>query len=270
MRHVVNFSFGESSWATAKIVVQKYGAENVILLFADVRNEDEDTYAWGEAAAANVGARLVRIADGRTPWDVFFDEGMMGSTRADLCSRILKRELLDKWYIENCDPSDVTRYIGLNSEEADRFCRWDAKGKRWRGALHSFAERGWLVRAPLCERGTMLSAGEVSAWREREGLWQQRLYREGFPHANCGGECVKQGQTGWLHLLKMRPAAFAKNEANEQEFRRRTGKDVAILRDRSGGTTKPLTLKELRERHEAGREMPLFDWGGCSCFSGSE
>lgn len=61
MKHVVNFSFGESSWATGKLVVERYGAENTVLLFADTLIEDEDTYAWGKAAAENIGAPLVRV-----------------------------------------------------------------------------------------------------------------------------------------------------------------------------------------------------------------
>jgi len=43
---------------------------------------------------------------------------------------------------------------------------------------------------------------------------------------------------------------------------------VAILRDRRGGTTRPMTLREFRERIQA--QPDLFDadeWGGCGCFT---
>lgn len=46
------------------------------------------------------------------------------------------------------------------------------------------------------------------------------------------------------------------------------GKDVSILRDRTGGTTKPLTLAALRQRiEEQPDQLDLFDEGGCGCFT---
>jgi hypothetical protein len=45
------------------------------------------------------------------------------------------------------------------------------------------------------------------------------------------------------------------------------GKDVAILRDRRGGQSRPLTLRAFRERLES--DPKLFDAddeGACGCF----
>ncbi len=46
--------------------------------------------------------------------------------------------------------------------------------------------------------------------------------------------------------------------------------DVAILRDRTGGVTRPLTLAELEERIKADPQKEFDDWGGCGCFAGGE
>jgi hypothetical protein len=86
--------------------------------------------------------------------------------------------------------------------------------------------------------------------RER-GLEPSESYDEGFAHDNCGGFCIKQGQRGFINLLAKRPGNYRYHEDKEQEFREMVGKDVSILRDRTGGTTKPLTLRVLRERIEA-------------------
>lgn len=60
---------------------------------------------------------------------------------------------------------------------------------------------------------------------------------------------------------------FAHEEAQEQAFRDETGKDVAILRDRRGGTTKPLTLTALRHRIDGAPEtVDMDDLGGCGCM----
>lgn len=58
MKHVVMFSGGAGSWATAKRVVERHGAADVVLLFADTMMEDEDLYRFIGEAASNVGAPL--------------------------------------------------------------------------------------------------------------------------------------------------------------------------------------------------------------------
>lgn len=46
MQHVVMYSGGIGSWAAAKQVVQQAGAENMVLLWADTKIEDEDLYRF--------------------------------------------------------------------------------------------------------------------------------------------------------------------------------------------------------------------------------
>lgn len=255
--HVVMFSGGIGSWAAAKRVVERHGTEGVVLLFADTLMEDEDTYRFLDEAAANVGARMVTIMDGRTPWEVFFDEGMMGNNRADLCSRILKRQLLDKWRVENCDPETATNYVGIDWTEKHRI-------ERLRKVMTP-----WRFEAPMCD-APLMTKQQMHEWAEREGLNMQRLYRMGMPHANCGGFCIKAGIAHFTRLLQVMPERYRFHEEQEQAFRKQAGKDVSILRDRRGGTRKPLTLKALRERIESdGQQCLTFDesleWGGCGC-----
>jgi len=268
MRHVVNLSYGIGSWAAAKLVVQRYGPQDVTLLFCDTKYEDEDTYRWGEAAAKNVGAELVVIADGRDPWEVFRDEKLVGNSRMDPCSKILKRQLSNNWRSVHCDPADTVVYCGIHWSESDRWENFDKKRNKWTGFKHRMAELGWKAEAPLCTYKPLLPYEELHAWAEREGLWKQKLYQEGFPHANCGGRCVKQGQAGWKLLLEKRRESYLEVERQEQEMRAFLGKDVAIMRDRGNGQTRPLTLLEFREKTEAGWSCDLFDFGGCGCFSG--
>lgn len=254
MFHVVMFSSGIGSWAAGKLVAQQEGTEKLILLNADTKQEDEDTYAWGEAAAKNIGVELTTIADGRDVWQVFFDERYLGNTRVDPCSRILKRELCRKWVENKFKPEQCLLYVGIHIAEKDRM------------PAIQFNWQPYEVRAPLCEP-PLMGYQELHAWAEREGLWKQRLYQLGFPHANCGGFCVKAGQAHFKRLLETMPERYAYHERREQELREFLGKDVSILRDRRGGMTKPLTLKAFRERIEAGKTCDLFDWGGCSCFA---
>jgi hypothetical protein len=255
VKHIVMFSGGICSWAAAKRVAERHGTADMVLLFADTKIEDEDTYRFLREAAANVGVPLTVVADGRTPWEVFRDVKFLGNSRADPCSRVLKREVLDAWMDANCSVDTDIRYVGIHWSEMDRYERVKAR------------LAPWDVQAPMCE-SPFMGIQEMHRWAEREGLRQQRLYTYGMPHANCGGGCVKAGQGHFALLLEKAPARFAEWEANEQTLRDQLG-DVSILTDRSGGGGKRvLTLRQLRERIEAQGDYDQYDFGGCGCFTG--
>lgn len=247
------FSGGIGSWAAAKRVTERHGVSDMVLLFTDTRIEDADTYRFLDEAADNVGAPLVKIADGRTPWELFSDEGFLGNTRVDLCSRVLKRELADRWLKERYAPDEVVVYVGIDWTEMHRYERLAPR------------KLPYVYEAPLCEP-PYLTKDHLHDWAEREGLEQQRLYRMGMPHANCGGGCVKMGQGGFARLYFADPCRFGEWEDNEERLREQLG-NVAILRDRRGGKTKPLPLRALRARlDDTGGQIDLLDIGGCGCF----
>lgn len=274
MNHVVMFSGGVGSWAAAKRVAERHGADDLTLLFTDTLIEDEDTYRFLREAAANVGGTLVEIADGRTPWEVFRDARFLGNTRVARCSHDLKQKVADRWLTKNCDPAATVCYVGIDWTEEHRFSGspgWDEATPEERreqkmkpGLRRIMAEKGWRYEAPLCEP-PYLAKEQVHEMADREGLEKQRLYRLGMPHANCGGGCVKMGQGGFARLYMQWPERFAEWERNEEALRAELG-NVAILRDRRGKRTRPLPLRALRERLEAGAECDLFDIGGCGCF----
>jgi len=251
VRSLVLFSGGIGSWAAARRLVDD--GEEVDLLFTDTRIEDEDVYRFISDAAKDLGVPLHRLADGRTPWELFNDEKLIGNTRADLCSRVLKRELSRKWIDERW-PDGTTVAMGIDWSEAHRFER---ARPRW--------EPHTLI-APLTQPPYM-SKLEMIAWAQGRGLDPPRTYAMGFAHANCGGFCVKQGQGAFITLLEQIPERYAEHEKAEEAFRVNVGKDVAILRDRRGGTTLPFTLRQLRERYETQPEqLDLLDMGGCGCM----
>lgn len=256
MKRVVMFSGGVGSWAAAKRVSEKHGTDDLVLLFSDTKTEHLDTYRFLREAAANVGGRLVEIADGRNIWQVFRDERFLGNSRVDPCSRILKRELCDKWMAANCEPSETVVYVGIDWSEQHRYTRLAARRLPWR------------YEAPLCDP-PYLTKQQLHQWAESEGLRKQELYLRGMPHANCGGGCVKMGHGGFARLLSAAPETYAEWEREEQGLRDMLG-DVSILKDRVGGETRPLTLRALRERLEDGQQCDMFDIGGCGCFAGDE
>lgn len=280
MRCVVFFSGGVMSWAAAKKAVSKYGAENTTLLFTDTLVEDPDLYRFLEEAAANVGAPLVKIAEGRTPWQVFNDVKMIGNSMKDPCSKILKREIGLKWLQENCDPENTVLVFGIHWEEMHRLeglKKSKKTGKMVRtGVRPRYEALGFPhVEAPMCEKPWMTDAA-IKSWCRMEGMNLPRLYDLGFSHNNCGGFCIKAGEGHFVNLLTKLPAVFQVNEDEEEAFNdRRPGRKrqtVLAPQVRNPDTNElkrqPISLRDFREKfmREGVKNMDLFDDGGCGCF----
>lgn len=253
--HVVMWSGGITSWATARHVIAEHGTASTTLLFADTLIEDEDLYTFNEQASKLLGVPITRVADGRTPWQVFEDKRWMGNTRIAQCSHALKQKPCRDWLVEHTDPADTVLYVGIDWTETHRL---PAIVDGW---------KPWTVQAPLTAP-PYRDKTELLAEARAAGLLLPRLYRLGWSHNNCGGACVKGGQAQWARLLEVFPDRYARAEAAETKMRRLLGKDVSILRDRTGGTTTPLTLTALRTRIEQQPDqLDLFDEGGCGCFT---
>lgn len=251
----VQVSGGAASYVACKLALEQFDPERVALVFADTRDEDEDLYRFLFDIERRLNQSITRISDGRTLWDVFDDEGMIGNSRVDPCSRILKRELLDNWRRANAPESAVI--IGFEANEPHRLERTQSRMSPV------------IVRAPLIERGIFKEQARLIV--ARDGLKLPRLYEMGFPHNNCGGFCVKAGHATFGLLLDFFPDRYAEHERREEMFRQRSGKNVAVMRDRRGAQTSPLTMREFRERRH--RSPQLIDWhdfGGCDCMSEPE
>jgi hypothetical protein len=255
------WSGGITSWATARHVIATHGTANTVLLFADTNAEDEDLHRFNREASAQLGLDLIRVADPkeRTPWQVFDDKQWIGNTRIAQCSHALKQDPCRIWLQANTDPASTILYVGIDWTEEHRIP----------AIVNGWAP--WPVEFPLTQP-PYRDKHNLFAEAEALGIRRPRLYNLGFEHNNCGGACVKGGQAQWLRLLEVFPDRYAKAETFEIRMRVKLGKDVSILRDRTGGTTKPLTLAALRARAEQERvDQPSLldfdDWGGCGCFT---
>ena len=254
VKHLIQFSTGAASAEVAWRVVAEHGAADVVLLTADTLKEDPDNWRFAREVAERLGCEWVVLTDGRTPMQVGRDRKCVPSNRMAVCSQILKRELLDAWRAEHCDPADTIVYLGYDWTEMNRV---EAAAKHW---------APWTVRCPLTEPPLLWKQQILDLFRAR-GIEPPRLYGYGFAHANCGGACVRGGQAQWQVLLRVNRTRYLEWEAEEETSRAELGKDVSILRDRTGGATVPLPLRAFRERIE--RQPSLFDaddWGACGCL----
>jgi hypothetical protein len=265
VKHIVNFSGGDCSFWAADRVIKKYGRENTVLLFADTLVEDDDLYAFNDKAEDILGVKITRVCHGLTPWELFRKQGLIANNRFPICSIYLKREKLDEWMLQNFEMvmaqsnfvmENATLHIGFDWTEEHR--------------LKSIRDekKGWQIEAPM-QWEPIWDKCKMRREAEALGLPEQKLYKLGFPHNNCGGRCVRAGISHWVHLLRVLPERFIEWELEEQytmeDFRRRGIEPLTILKDRRGGETKNLSLRDLRLRVEAGEKFRSDDWGGCGC-----
>lgn len=305
-RIIAKLSGGEGSWLAARTYIDRHAPERFEVLFTDTLIEDQDTYRFLIAGAAHLFgitlppgflpkiadfpawedrplykayvltlAARVRdlmpdfhwIADGRDPFDVYEHERFLGNSRADPCSKILKRNLGDRWLRENCDPAETIVIVGIDDTERARF--EGSERLSTRGLRAQMADAGWRFEAPLIDHPVM--PWLIRPIVDGAGLWQQRLSVWAFSHSNCGGHCCKGGQVHWKLMLGTFPERYAYAERREQELRAVLG-DVSMMTDRrkQPGDTKtikrPLTLTQLRDRVLTAEEAAEVT--RCACMSG--
>ena len=267
--YVMSYSGGVTSWAAAKLLVDAHGPGRVTLLFADTLIESPDVYRFLDKGAEVLGMSVTRVADGRTPWEVMKDERMIGSNLRAVCSKILKRKVLDRWRRENCDPKTSIHAVGMDWLEMNRF----------KTHQRIMAERGWTTSAPLIE--ARLDKPDAIRMAKDAGLAIPDAYREGFSHANCAGTCIRAGFGHWKRLLAIHPDRYRRAEAEEKSLQEYLGRTHTILTrtatTHAGDNGEPevnyieVSLKDLRLEEEArlrddpNRPLPLDDGGGCGC-----
>lgn len=254
MRYVVQFSTGLGSAEVARRLIEEHGSDSVLLLTADTRVEDPDNWRFAHEFVNKLGQGVewVVLADGRTPMQVGRDLRVVPNNRMAVCSRVLKRELLRTWIDKHCSPDDVMA-LGFDWTEPQRHA---AAAPHWA----PYAVDSPLMREPFIEKWAL-----INHYRDVLGINPPRLYDTGAAHANCGGACVRSGQAAWALLLEHDPATYEVWENEEETTRDMLGKDVAILRDRTGGTVKPLPLRKFRRKIQLGLPYDHNDFGSCGC-----
>ncbi len=236
MKHIVSLSSGLSSAITGVRVLERYGKDNTVFVFMDTLIEDDDNYRFMREYMTYIDMPLTTLREGRTPYEVATDVQIIPNSMIAPCTFKLKIELFKKYLSEIED--DTTVHIGYDYSETHR-CEKTTAG---------YAEIGVAVDYPLLWKPIEYRKYErvsIQDW----GIQPPRMYAMGYSHANCGGLCVKQGLGDWRRTLINFPERYAEIEEWEQGMRTGARENYSILKDRTGGEAKQLTLKEFRKRN---------------------
>lgn len=254
-QYVVSYSGGIGSFCAAHRLLHTANKDDhITLLFCDTLIEDEDLYRFLDEGAEKLGLPLVKIADGRTPWEVFKDVRYQGNTRTAHCSQILKTELARSW-IENNQP-DATLVLGIGIEEAERFER---------------AQKNWAIPviAPLCDK-PWLTHSDLRDVVKSYGIALPRLYGMGFPHNNCGGFCVRAGLKQFKALIEHFPERFEHHRREQEKLMEDVPNVRPFLRKTINGEKSYLTLSDFKKMNAPEPDSDELQWGGCGCFVDGE
>lgn len=242
--------FSSTAWLP-RVLLSQYPKEQIHFVTSVLPNEHPSMWQLYDAVEKGLDIQVTYIAYDKenkwqyinkqdrinkeklwTPFDIFDDVKMLGNSRFDPCSRILKRETLLNYIKDNFN--SCTLAVGIHADEIDRMLSIKTN---WRN-------NGFDVVFPLIDLPRYSDTEQQQKLQEWYGV-QLDLYQLGFEHNNCHGACVKAGQRQWALLWYYYPEIYQEWEDRENEWRLENG-DYTILKKKIKGETVYITLKEFR------------------------
>lgn len=228
MKHVCGFSGGVDSQACARWLLNRYPAEDVILLFSDAGGwEDPITPAFVEEYSDKVhpvikveakisdmwetpGFAETKGYDGNAKLDFVTMcqiKGRAPSRKAQFCTEKLKLVPQKRWMEENLSDGDFERYTGLRRDES--VSRRDTPDREWDTYFDCYVNNpiAWMSKREVFD--FVIEAGEDI----------NPLYTMGFGRVGCA-PCINESKDGILNWLARRPEAIEKI----RNFEKVTGK----------------------------------------------
>ena len=239
MRVIVALSGGKASAYCAKYAFQNYEKKDIVLYFNDTKWEHPDLYRFIEDLAKYYDHPITYDSDGRSPDELFFKQKALANNRMPFCSRILKADRLQNYYVDG----DIILF-GIGLDEMHRASRLVSAYQRVAVKRKAYPK----IKFPLIETNT--TSIDIDNWLLSINIAQPYLYTLGFSHNNCSGGCVRAGKKQWIKLLEKLPDVYRQREEIEEKVREYLGKDVHILKD--------TTLRNLRLKIESQIKI-IFD-----------
>ena len=215
------FSGGVTSAVTCKLCVDKYGLDNVRLIFIDTKNEDEDTYRFMKDCEKWYGKKIETITneDYNSIEEVWYKYNSLNVAHGAICSSELKRVTRQRFQRDN----DFTaQAFGFDIYEKRRAAAMELNYKDSKPIF------------PLIEN--RYSKGYCIKLIKEASIEVPQTYLNGFHNNNCFKTgCVQGGIGYWQKMKREYPAKFDYMAKIEHELTDRKGKPVTMLKDQAKG-----------------------------------
>lgn len=189
------FSCGAASAVAAQKTLERYGHRcNVRIVNNPVIEEDEDNRRFLKDVERWLGVPIETATNKNFPAcsavEVWDKRKFMSGKDGAPCTDELKKEARLQWERGNKPDWHVLGFTADEKQRAARFAKF---------------ERGNTLPV-LIDAG--ITKGDCFKIIESAGISIPRVYKEGYPNANCIG-CVKAGSpTYWNHVRTTRPDVF--------------------------------------------------------------
>lgn len=280
-KHIVSISSGVPSALVAILAIERFGYDNVELVFADTQVEHEDNYRFLADIEQYIGKKIHGLKEGRTPLEVAEDEHIIPNQKLATCTKHLKifpiRDFVNQFRYK----FKIEMHIGFDTSAGDK-ARVPDNRKGWESV-------GIQSRYLLIENDIQDAKDEL----EKRGIRIPHTYSLKFKHGNCLGKkegqgrgCVKFGHGDMIKVLQEWPADYIEREEWELNAIRQYVlrwlpfyavyalfyglsdeqlgfKIYTLLRPAAGHEDEIYTLRKHREIYESKlgdvRQMRLFD-----------
>lgn len=242
---VVWFSCGAASAVALAKTIEIYGADNEIIACNNpIKEEHEDNQRFLSDVAKHLGIEIQSVISKKYPSqscvEVWDKRKFMSSPWGAPCTYELKKKARQDW--EATNPHDYI-VLGFTAEEKKRHESFKLNERE--NILPVLIDLN-ITKAD-CYR-------EVASW----GIELPKIYKLGYPNANCIG-CVKSASpTYWNHVRKKHPDIF---EQRSQQSERIGAKLVIVKGER-------ILLKNLDPKAK-GRRLKNMDFE-CGIFCEDE
>lgn len=213
MKQIVMFSGGASSAYTAKLVINKYGKENTILLHTPTYAEHETADTFRERVSNYLDIPITIQEDGRNLWQLIEDNNCLPSFHIPFCTQQLKIKQTDI-FLKSME-EDVNIHYGFGTDEYRRIQKVMAR----------LLVKGYKTEFLVFESG--ISNEQIKRIIQAE--WKIKLPQpyKYLSHNNCI-PCFKAGKAHFKQVCKYYPEQFEKAMQMEHKIGHTVFKDCTL------------------------------------------
>ena len=204
MKVVCWYSAGVTSTIATYLAIEKYGVENVEIVFFETGSHHPDNDRFiGECE--NLFGKKVRVMQNEKfsdIYDVFAWKKLMNTPYGAPCTKYLKTRMRQEWEADNQFRAQIFGFEDTPHERkrAERFLK-----------EYPYTD----AEFPLIEHG--LTKEDCIRMLRDFGIEVPMMYRLGYSNNNCIG-CVKGGMGYWNKVRQDFPLIFEKTAELEREY----------------------------------------------------